>query len=91
MNEWKIHFTRTYRSLNGKNGGVDGMPVRYDMNILEKNELYNLKEDPEEKHNVYDKFPEIASKMEKLGEKARVELGDNLKGFKGTENRKSGK
>ena len=58
---------------------------------LIKNELYNLIEDPEEKHNVYDEFPEIASKMEELGEKARTELGDNLTGFKGKENRKSGK
>ena len=87
MNEWKIHFTRTYRSLNGKNGGQDGMPVKYDMNLLEKNELYNLKDDPEERNNVYDNFPEIALEMEKLGRKARKELGDNLTGEVGTENR----
>ena len=91
MNEWKIHFTRTYRSLNGKNGGVDGMPVKYDMNLLEKNELYNLKDDPEERNNVYDKFPEIALEMEKLGRKAREELGDNLTGEVGKENREAEK
>ncbi len=77
--------------LNGKDGGSDGIPVKYEMNLLIKNELYNLKDDPEEKYNVYDEFPEIASKMEELGEKARAELGDNLTGFKGAENRKSGK
>ena len=91
MNDWKIHFARSYRSLNGKDGGSDGIPVKYEMNLLIKNELYNLKDDPEEKYNVYDEFPEIASKMEELGEKARAELGDNLTGFKGAENRKSGK
>ena len=87
MNEWKIQFSRTYRSLNGRDGGKDGVPVKYDMNLIESNELYNLSSDPEEKINVYDRFPEIAKKMEKLGEEARIELGDNLLGVKGTENR----
>ena len=83
MNEWKIHFSRSYRSLNGRTGGVDGIPVKYDMNIIEQNELYNLKNDPRELYNVYNEFPEIAKKMEELGEKARIELGDNLTGIKG--------
>ena len=87
MNEWKIQFSRTYRSLNGRDGGKDGVPVKYDMNLIENNELYNLSSDPEEKINVYDRFPEIAKKMEKLGEEARIELGDNLLGVKGIENR----
>ena len=87
MKDWKIQFPRTYRSLNGKDGGKDGVPVKYDMNLVDKNELYNLKDDPQERINVYDKFPEIAKKMEELAEKARVELGDNLKGRKGKGNR----
>ena len=85
MNNWKIHFSRTYRSLNGRPGGVDGIPVKYDMNLIEQNELYNLKDDPRELNNVYNEFPEIAKKMEELGEKARSELGDNLTGKKGIE------
>ena len=87
MNNWKIQFSRTYRSLNGKDGGKDGIPVKYEMNLIDKNELYNLKDDPQERIDVYDKFPEIAKKMEELAEKARVELGDNLKGRKGKGNR----
>ena len=87
MNNWKIQFSRTYRSLNGKAGGKDGIPVKYEMNLIDKNELYNLKDDPQERIDVYDKFPEIAKKMEELAEKARVELGDNLKGRKGKGNR----
>ena len=85
MNDWKIHFSRTYRSLNGRPGGVDGIPVKYDMNLIEQNELYNLKDDPRELNNVFNEFPEIAKKMEELGEKARSELGDNLTGKKGIE------
>ena len=87
MNEWKIQFSRTYRSLNGREGGKNGIPVKYDMNVIEHNELYNLKDDPEEKINVYDKFPEIAKKMEKLADEARIKLGDNLLGVRGKENR----
>ena len=83
MNNWKIHFSRTYRSLNGKAGGKDGIPLKYEMNSVDKNELYNLKDDPQERIDVYDKFPEIAEKMEELAEKARIELGDKLKGRKG--------
>jgi len=89
MNNWKIQFSRTYRSLNGKAGGKDGIPVKYEMNLIDKNELYYLKDDPQESIDVYDKFPEIAKKMEELAEKARVELGDNLKGRKGKGNRLS--
>ena len=91
MDDWKIHFARTYRSLNGKEGGVDGIPVKYDMNLLENNELYNLVEDPKEKNNVYDEFPEVASKLEELGRKARIELGDNITDIKGKGNREDGK
>ena len=87
MNNWKIQFSRTYRSLNGKAGGKDGIPIKYEMNVIDKNELYNLKDDPQERIDVYHKFPEIAKKMEELAEKARVELGDNLKGRNGKGNR----
>ena len=87
MNDWKIHFSRTYRSLNGRVGGKDGIPVKYDMNFIESNELYNLKDDPQEKINVYDRFPKIAKKMEKLADEARIKLGDNLQGVEGKENR----
>ena len=51
--DWKLYFPRSYRTLNGKPGGKDGMPVKYENNIVKSNELYNLKEDPSETTNVY--------------------------------------
>ena len=87
MKEWKNQIPRTYKALKGKKGGKDGIPVKYEMNLIDKNELYNLNDDPQERFNVYDKFPEIAKKMEKLADDARDELGDNLLGIKGKENR----
>ena len=56
------------------------------MNLIENNELYNLSSDPEEKINVYDRFPKL-QKNGKIEEEARIELGDNLLGVKGIENR----
>ena len=40
---------------------------------------------------MYDEFPEVASKLEELGRKARIELGDNITGIKGKGNREDGK
>ena len=38
MGDWKMQFPRKYRSLNGREGGKDGMPVKYGMNPVETNE-----------------------------------------------------
>ena len=76
--DWKLYFPRTYRSLNGKQGGKDGMPVKYEYNQVKSNELYNLIVDPRELSNVYSENMEIAKKLEEIGERARNELGDKL-------------
>ena len=54
------------------------MPVKYEMNKVNSNELYNLKNDPSEEYNVYEENIEIAKKLEQMGERARNELGDKL-------------
>ena len=76
--DWKLYFPRTYRSLNGKPGGKDGMPVKYEYNTVKSNELYNLIVDPRELSNVYSENMEIAKRLEEIGERARNELGDKL-------------
>ena len=76
--DWKLYFPRTYRSLNGKPGGINGMPVKYEYNEVKSNELYNLKNDPSEQNNVYDENIEVVKKLEDIGERARNELGDKL-------------
>ena len=76
--DWKLYFPRSYRTLNGKPGGKDGMPVKYDYNYVKSIELYNLKEDPSEMKNVYMENIEKAKELEKMGENARQELGDAL-------------
>ena len=74
----ELYFPRSYRTLNGKPGGKDGVPVKYENNIVKSNELYNLKEDPSETTNIYSEYIEKAKELEKMGENARQELGDAL-------------
>ena len=89
--DWKLYFPRSYRSLNGRPGGKDGIPVKYDQNIVSENELYNLKIDPKELNNVLNNYPEIVNKLKKMGENARYDLGDNLTKVKGAGTREVGK
>lgn len=89
--DWKMYFPHRYRTLNGKEGRDDGKPIKYQYVNLEKTELYNLKEDPSEKNNVYDQFPEIVRKINLLADEKRDEIGDDLTGKIGSENRPIGK
>ncbi len=88
--DWKLYFPRSYRTLNGKPGGKDGVPVKYENNIVRSNELYNLKDDPSETTNVYSEYVEKAKQLEKMGENARQELGDALTSRLGSGVRKIG-
>ena len=88
--DWKLYFPRTYRTLNGKKGGINGMPVKYQINEVFENELYNLKDDPRELVNLYSENSDLAKKLESQGEKARNELGDKLTNRTGSGVRKIG-
>ena len=89
--EWKLYFPHTYRTLNGRSGGQDGYPVNYEMNAVENIELYNLNKDISETTNVAAQYPEVVEKIKSLAHDMRKELGDNLYGIEGTENRSAGK
>ena len=89
--DWKMYFPHRYRTLNGKEGRDDGKPIKYQYVNLEKTELYNLKEDPSEKTNVHDQFPEIVRNINLLADEKRDEIGDDLTGKIGSENRPIGK
>ena len=77
---WKLHFPHTYRSLNGREGGTGGIPVRYEQKMIRLS-LFDLKNDVGETTNVADKHPEIVKRLQGLAEIARADLGDgNRKG-----------
>ena len=88
---WKMYFPHQYRTLNGRPGGKNGIPVPYDYVDLKKIELYDLDKDISETHNVADQHPEVVKKIKQLADEMRKKLGDNLYHIKGTENRPVGR
>ena len=85
-------FSHTYRSLNGRMGGMDGYKIEYDYdNKVDKIELYDLTIDISETLDVADQHPDVVEKIKSLADNMRKELGDKLYGIEGSENRKAGK
>ena len=89
--DWKMYFPHRYRTLNGREGLDNGKPIKYQYVDLQEIELYNLKEDPSENNNVYNQFPDIVNKIVELADIKRGEIGDDLTGKIGSENRPIGK
>jgi arylsulfatase A len=75
---WKLQLPHTYRTLGGKPGGRDGMPVPYEQRKLESPELYDLANDMSETVNVADQRPGEVQRLLVEAELARAELGDSL-------------
>ena len=88
---WKMYFPHNYRTMNGRSGGKEGIPGKYDFVDLEKVELYDLSKDISETNNVADQNPEIVGKINQLADEMRKKLGDSLSGIEGMENRPVGK
>ena len=74
---WKLYLPHQYRSLNGRVGTDDGLPIKYDQNKMDM-ELYDLATDISEEKNVLDQHPEIVKSLMQLVEKARKDMGDSL-------------
>ena len=87
--DWKLHFPHSYRSLDGRPGGRDGTPAKYEQ-LRTDLALYNLAKDIGETHNVAAEHPEVVARLKKLADEMRAELGDSLAKTKGTENRPVG-
>ena len=88
--EWKLVLPHTYRTLSGREGGKDGLPVKYD-NLKSGTELYNISEDIGESNDLAAAMPEKVEEMLLLAEAARAELGDKLTKRKGSGNREPGR
>ncbi len=88
---WKLYLPHTYRTLAGREGGHDGMPVNYEHRTLTEPELYNLVEDISETTNVAAKNPDVVKRMLAVAEEARSDLGDTLTKRKGANVRPPGR
>jgi hypothetical protein len=86
---WKLYFPHKYRSLNGRVGTDDGLPIDYE-NFEMGLELYDLDNDISESTNVIDNHPEIVKQLTSLATRAREDMGDALTEVEGSGNRKVG-
>ncbi|HVV02151.1 MAG TPA: sulfatase [Verrucomicrobiae bacterium] len=75
---WKLQLPHTYRTLGGRPGGTNGMPVPYEHVKLVNPELYDLVKDVSETRDVSQANPDIVQKLEAEAERAREEVGDAL-------------
>jgi arylsulfatase A-like enzyme len=74
--EWKLIVPHTYRTLGGHKPGMDGWPGEYVKQPVLTPELYDMRNDIEEKHDVATQHPEIVKHMLDLAEQCRTDLGD---------------
>ena len=88
---WKLYFPHTYRTLNGREGRNDGIPVDYASAEVETLELYDLENDSSETTNVADQHPEVVARLSGLANQSRKELGDALTHQTGAHTREPGR
>lgn len=78
LGHWKLFFPHEYRSYEGVMPGDGGFAGPYAKGVLKEPALFDLRRDPGERYNVISKYPEIVAQLEKIAEKAREDLGDDL-------------
>ncbi len=88
--DWKLYFPHEYRSYRQHPPGKDGYPG-WTKQMPCGLELYNLKSDIEEAHNVIDQHPDVVAQLQTIAEQARYELGDRLQNMEGHEVRPLGR
>ena len=88
---WKMQLPHGFRTLAGRLGGRDGIPVKYEQAKIATPELYDLKRDVGETKNVAAENPGIVSRLLALAELAREDLGDTLTDRKGNGVREPGR
>lgn len=88
--KWKMYLPHSYRSLNGRVGTADGLPIDYNYDNKMGAELYDLENDVSEVKDVASKNPDIVERLMEFAESAREELGDSLTEVEGSGNRPLG-
>jgi len=87
---YKLVFPHTYTTYTEYEPGQDGQPGNLSTLKVHKPELYDLRRDPGERYNVITQHPEEITKLNKIADEMRKDLGDNLRLIKPTNNREHG-
>jgi arylsulfatase len=90
MGKWKMVFPHILESYEGTPPGKDGFPGKKIMRTAEL-ALYDLDRDPGERYNVINQYPEVVDSIQKLADKARQDLGDDLTQSAGKNRREPGR
>ncbi len=80
----KLYLPHTYRTLAGRPGGHDGMPVEYEHRTLKQPELYDVVADIGETTDIAADHPDVVKQLLAIAEEARADLGDKLTGRVGS-------
>jgi arylsulfatase len=81
--EWKLILPHIYRTMGNQKPEMDGWPAEYIKRPVLVPELYDMRSDIEEKHDVAGQHAEIVKKMLDMAEQCRVDLGDTTLNRKG--------
>lgn len=84
---WKLVLPHPGRTYEGFAPGENGIPGTVTENHQFGKALYDLRRDPGERYDVQSFNPEIVAELEKLANKAREDLGDDLTGNPGKNRR----
>jgi arylsulfatase len=89
MGDWKLVLPHNHRSYEDVLPGNDGWPGPYKNGFTEL-ALFDLRRDPGERYNVLEQYPEVVEKLQQFAAKARKDIGDDLTGVQGENNRPIG-
>ena len=88
--EWKLIVPHSYRTLGGRKPGMDGWPAEYQKQPVPAPELYDMRGDIEEQHNVAAQHADTVRRMLDMAEQCRADLGDTTLNRKGAGVREPG-
>lgn len=88
---WKLIFAHPGRSYEVSLPGREGQPGATSETHAFAKALYDLTRDPGERYNVLEQHPEIVAELEKIADRAREDLGDDLQQKEGKNRREAGK
>ncbi|MGC9375581.1 MAG: sulfatase family protein [Bacteroidales bacterium] len=87
--DWKLVLPHPSKTYEKDVPGHDGHPGKT-TNVTFPLALYDLQQDPGERYDVQTLYPEIMEELQKIAEKAREDLGDDLTDRKGKNRRSAG-
>lgn len=75
---WKLHFPHEYRTLGGRAGRSDGLPIDYERAFVGL-ELFDLESDVAESRDVAAAHPEVVERLVALGLAHAEEINRNVR------------